>query len=226
VHDFDVILVRNKLTYELCGLSAHKIINFATMLNKLLKENNKRLILASKSPRRQELLGGLDVDFEVKTKDTDESFDESTPLFKVAEIIAEKKALAFKDELQLDEVLITSDTVVIVGDEILGKPKTKIQAFDMLSKLSGKSHFVVTGVCLMSSEKKVLFSDTTKVFFKVLTCDEMNYYIKNYEPFDKAGSYGIQEWIGYIGIDKIEGSYFNVMGLPVDKLYGKLFKMV
>jgi septum formation protein len=196
------------------------------MLNDLLKKNNKRLILASKSPRRQELLKGLDVGFEVKTKDTDESYDESTPLFDVAEVIAGKKALAFRNELKTDEIIITSDTVVIVGDEILGKPKTKIQAFDMLTKLSGKSHFVVTGVCLMSSNKKVVFNDVTKVFFKPLTYDEMNYYIKTYKPFDKAGSYGIQEWIGFIGIDKIEGSYFNVMGLPVDKLYNKLFEML
>jgi septum formation protein len=196
------------------------------MLNNLLKANNKRLILASKSPRRQELLKGLDVDFEVKTKDTDESYHLSTPLFDVAEVIADKKALAFKNELKAEDIIITSDTVVIVENEILGKPKTKIQAFDMLSKLSGKSHFVVTGVCLMSSNKKVLFSDRTKVFFKPLTCDEMNYYIKNYKPFDKAGGYGIQEWIGFIGIDKIEGSYFNVMGLPVDKLYKKLYEII
>ncbi len=196
------------------------------MLNDLLKKNNKRLILASKSPRRQELLKGLDVDFEVRVKDTDESYDINTPLLKIAEVIANKKAEAFTSELAADEILITSDTVVIVDDEVLGKPKTKIQAFDMLSKLSGKSHKVITGVCLMSLEKKILFSDVTKVFFKPLTCDEMNYYIKHYQPFDKAGSYGIQEWIGYVGIDKIEGSYFNVMGLPVDKLYGKLIEMM
>ena len=196
------------------------------MLNDLLKKNNKRLILASKSPRRQELLKGLDVDFEVRVKDTDESYDINTPLLKIAEVIANKKAEAFTSELATDEILITSDTVVIVDDEVLGKPKTKIQAFDMLSKLSGKSHKVITGVCLMSLEKKILFSDVTKVFFKPLTCDEMNYYIKHYQPFDKAGSYGIQEWIGYVGIDKIEGSYFNVMGLPVDKLYGKLIEMM
>ncbi len=196
------------------------------MLNDLLKKNNKRLILASKSPRRQELLKGLDVDFEVRVKDTDESYDINTPLLKIAEVIANKKAEVFTSELAFDEILITSDTVVIVDDEVLGKPKTKIQAFDMLSKLSGKSHKVITGVCLMSLEKKILFSDVTKVFFKPLTCDEMNYYIKHYQPFDKAGSYGIQEWIGYVGIDKIEGSYFNVMGLPVDKLYGKLIEMM
>jgi len=196
------------------------------MLNKILKSKQLKLILASKSPRRQELLKGLDVDFEVKVKDTDESYDINTPLLKIAEVIANKKAEAFKSELAFDEILITSDTVVIVDDEVLGKPKTKIQAFDMLSKLSGKSHKVITGVCLMSLQKKVLFSDVTKVFFKPLTCDEMNYYIKHYQPFDKAGSYGIQEWIGYIAIDKIEGSYFNVMGLPVDKLYGKLIEMM
>lgn len=196
------------------------------MLYQLLKEKNKRLVLASKSPRRQELLKGLDVEFEVRTKETDESYDDSTPLLKVAEVIAEKKALAFEGEIGEDEIIITSDTVVIANNEILGKPKTKIQAFDMLTKLSDNQHLVMTAVCLKSKTKTILFSDVTKVFFKPLTCDEMNYYIKNYKPFDKAGSYGIQEWIGFIGIEKIEGSYFNVMGLPVQKLYGKLYEMM
>jgi len=190
------------------------------MLSELL--NNKKIILASKSPRRKELLAGLDIEFETRTKDVDESYSDTLSTHKVAEFLADKKAKAFKAELQINEIVITSDTVVICEGEILEKPKSKIQAFDMLSKLSGKSHEVVTGVCLMSTEKTELFSDTTRVWFKALSCDEINYYIKKYKPFDKAGSYGIQEWIGFIGIEKIEGTYFNVMGLPVNLLYKKL----
>ena len=192
------------------------------MLSELLK--NKKIILASKSPRRKELLAGLDIEFETRTKDVDESYSDALLTHQVAEFLADKKAKAFQSELQSNEIVITSDTVVICDGEILEKPKSKIQAFDMLSKLSGKSHEVVTGVCLMSLDKKELFSGTTKVWFKELSCDEMNYYIKKYEPFDKAGSYGIQEWIGYVGIEKIEGTYFNVMGLPVNLVYDKLKK--
>ena len=190
------------------------------MLSELLK--NKQIILASKSPRRKELLAGLDIDFKTRIKEVDESYSADLPIHEVAEFLAGKKAKAFESSLQKNEIIITSDTVVICDGEILEKPKTKIQAFDMLSKLSGKSHQVMTGVCLMSTNRIEHFSETTKVWFKELTCDEMSYYIKKYEPFDKAGSYGIQEWIGYIGIDKIEGTYFNVMGLPVNLLYKKL----
>lgn len=190
------------------------------MLSELLQ--NKQIILASKSPRRKELLAGLDIDFETRIKDVDESYAEDLAVDEVAGFLANKKAKAFEPTLKKDEIIITSDTVVICNGEILEKPKSKIQAFDMLSKLSGQSHQVMTGVCLMSTEKTELFSETTKVWFKSLSCEEMNYYIKKYEPFDKAGSYGIQEWIGYIGIDKIEGTYFNVMGLPVNQLYKKL----
>lgn len=190
------------------------------MLSELLQ--NKQIILASKSPRRKELLAGLDIDFETRIKDVDESYAEDLAVDEVAGFLANKKAKAFESTLKKDEIIITSDTVVICNGEILEKPKSKIQAFDMLSKLSGQSHQVMTGVCLMSTDKTELFSETTKVWFKSLSCEEMNYYIKKYEPFDKAGSYGIQEWIGYIGIDKIEGTYFNVMGLPVNQLYKKL----
>lgn len=194
------------------------------MLSELLQ--NKQIILASKSPRRKELLAGLDIDFETRIKDVDESYAEDLAVDEVAGFLANKKAKAFEPTLKKDEIIITSDTVVICNGEILEKPKSKIQAFDMLSKLSGQSHQVMTGVCLMSTEKTELFSETTKVWFKSLSCEEMNYYIKKYEPFDKAGSYGIQEWIGYIGIDKIEGTYFNVMGLPVNQLYKKLKNFV
>ncbi|HIP35343.1 MAG TPA: septum formation protein Maf [Crocinitomix sp.] len=185
-----------------------------------------KLVLASKSPRRQELLKGLDIDFSVRVKDADESYNLSIPLLNVAEVIAENKAKAFVNEIKNNEIVITADTVVIVNNQILGKPKTKIQAFDMLSKLSNGWHKVVTGVCLQSKTDKKVFSAVTNVHFKPLTCDEMNYYLKKYKPFDKAGSYGIQEWIGFIGIDKIEGSYFNVMGLPVHLVFKKLLEIV
>lgn len=194
------------------------------MLSELLKE--KKIILASKSPRRKELLAGLDIEFETRIKEVDESYSSDIATHKVAEFLADKKARAFQSELQNNEIIITSDTIVISDGEILEKPKSKKQAFEMLSKLSGKSHDVITGVCLMSLDKTELFSEITKVWFKELTSDEINYYIKKYEPFDKAGSYGIQEWIGYIGIEKIEGTYFNVMGLPVNLLYNKLQKFV
>lgn len=192
------------------------------MLSDILK--NKKIILASKSPRRKELLAGLDIEFETRTKDVDESYSSDIEKIKVAEYLAQKKADAFDEELNENEIVITSDTVVICNDEILEKPTSKIHAFDMLSKLSANEHKVVTGVCIISKNKTVLFSDVTKVWFKELSCEELNYYIKKYEPFDKAGSYGIQEWIGYIGIHKIEGTYFNVMGLPVNKLYENLKK--
>jgi len=191
------------------------------MLSQILK--NKTIILGSKSPRRKELLAGLGFNFEVRTKDVEESYPETISKLKVAEFLAEKKAIAFEEELTENDIIITSDTIVICEGEILGKPKNKIFAFDMLSRLSGKTHKVITGVCIKSKHKTIIFSDTTKVWFKELSCDEMNYYIKNYKPFDKAGSYGIQEWIGYIGIQKIEGTYFNVMGLPVNLLYKELY---
>ncbi len=155
-------------------------------------------------------------------KDVDESYSDALPPLSVAEFLAEKKATAFKDELKKDDILITSDTVVLCNNEILEKPKTEKDAFEMLSKLSGHVHEVVTGVCVMSINQTELFSESTKVWFKVLTAEEINYYIEKYQPYDKAGSYGIQEWIGYIGIEKIEGTYFNVMGLPVNQLYKKL----
>ena len=183
---------------------------------------NKKVILASKSPRRKELLAGLNIEFETRPKEVHESYSVDIDVHHVAEFLADKKAKAFQSELKENEIIITSDTVVICDGEILEKPKSESEAFDMLSKLSGKSHEVITGVCLMTLDKKELFSEITKVWFKELSIDEINYYIKKNEPYDKAGSYGIQEWIGYIGIEKIEGTYFNVMGLPVNLLYSKL----
>jgi len=191
------------------------------MLSELLK--HKTLILGSKSPRRKELLEGLGLTFETRVKEVEETFSIDIDQYKVAEFLANKKANAFTNELTKEDIIITSDTIVLCDGEILGKPNDAKDAFEMLTKLSGKSHQVITGVCLKSIEKTITFSDTTKVWFKSLTSDEINFYIKTYQPFDKAGSYGIQEWIGYVGIEKIEGTYFNVMGLPVNLLYKRLY---
>lgn len=183
------------------------------------------IILASNSPRRQELLRKLGVMFTVRVKETDEYFPADMPAEEVAQYLAEQKANTFREELQ-HEVIITADTTVVLEDDVLNKPADAAEAYEMLKRLSGKAHKVITGVCLLSKHEgqpiKTSFSDTTSVYFSQLTDDEINYYISNYKPFDKAGSYGIQEWIGMIGIEKIEGSYYNVMGLPVEKLYKHL----
>ena len=177
------------------------------------------LILASQSPRRQELFKAMDLDFQVMAKPVDESFPKNISVEKTAEYLAEKKAEAFDfSELPTNAKLIACDTVVIIDDEILGKPETFDEAFSMLSKLSGRKHAVITGVCIKTAEGKKLFSETTFVHFKDLTDEQIRYYIEIYKPFDKAGAYGIQEWIGLVGIEKIEGCYYNVMGLPTARL--------
>jgi septum formation protein len=181
-----------------------------------------KLILASQSPRRQQLLQQLGYTFEIRLKETDETVPTHLPAHQVSMFLAEKKANTFMNDLKDKELLITADTIVIIENEILNKPHNYEEAFQMLTKLSGKVHEVITGFCLTSLEKQVTLSDTTKVFFKPLTAFEIDFYIKNYHPFDKAGSYGAQDWIGMVGITRIEGSYFNVMGLPVHKLYGAL----
>lgn len=192
------------------------------MLENIKKYN---VVLASKSPRRQELLKGLGVDFTVMTKDVDESYPSKLPPIDVAPYLSWKKAKAFEDqELPDDFMVITADTVVIAGDEILGKPKDRDDALRMLSLLSGKTHRVVTGVTIHTKETSKTFSVVSKVIFDLLDCQEIEYYVDNYRPFDKAGAYGIQEWIGYIGVSGVEGSYFNVMGLPTHKLYKVLKK--
>ena len=196
------------------------LVKHKYMLSELLKR--KTIILGSKSPRRKELLEGLGITFETRTKNVEETFPSDIEQYEVAGYLAEKKASAFTNELTETDIIITSDTIVLCNGEILGKPKDKQDAFEMLTKLSGKSHQVITGVCLKSTKKTDIFSDTTTVWFKPLTSEEINYYIEKYKPFDKAGSYGIQEWIGYVGIEKIEGTYFNVMGLPVNLLYKKI----
>ncbi len=182
-----------------------------------------RIILASNSPRRRELLAGLGLDFEVRVlPDIDESYPASLPVTETAEYIAEKKAAAYKQTMAADELIITADTVVIVDGEVLGKPADAAEARSMLQKLSGKTHQVITGVCLTTRRQTVHFSVETDVTFKQLSDDEMSYYITKYKPFDKAGAYGIQEWIGYIGCTGLRGSYYNVMGLPVQRIYTEL----
>ncbi len=180
-----------------------------------------KLILASNSPRRHELLKGLDLDFEVRVKKgVGEKYPEDLPAEKVPEYISKEKAAAY--DIQEGETLLTADTVVILNGEIMGKPKDAAEAKEMLLKLSGHTHHVVTGVSITTREKQVSFSDTTAVTFRDLTDEEIDYYIEHYKPFDKAGAYGVQEWIGYIGVTRIEGSFYNVMGLPVERVYEAL----
>ena len=187
------------------------------MLSNLKKYH---IILASKSPRRQELLRGMGVDLEILTKETPENYPADLPLDEVPEYLSLQKSLAFKDnELPADYLLITSDTVVICGSEILGKPKDWEDASRMLQLLSGKTHHVVTGVTVRSAEKTESFAVRSNVTFARLDDEEIDYYIEHCKPFDKAGAYGIQEWIGYVGISGLEGSFYNVMGLPTRKLY-------
>jgi septum formation protein len=185
-------------------------------------KTNKKIILGSKSPRRKELLEGICVDFSIRTKDTDESFPESLNVIEVPLFIANNKALALIDDLSNDEIVICADTVVIVEETILGKPLDEKDAVYMLKLLSGKTHQVITGVVIASKIKNKSFSVTTEVTFKDLSDDEIKFYIENYKPYDKAGGYGIQEWIGYIGVTSIKGSYFNVVGLPIHEVYHEL----
>jgi septum formation protein len=187
------------------------------------KEDTYHIILASKSPRRQQLLAGMDIEFEIITKDTDEDFPDDMPLDKVAAYLCEKKADAF-DELELPEnyLLITADTVVVVDGIILNKPADEAEAVSMLQQLSGNCHEVITGICLRSAKYKKVFSEQSRVQFGHLDVEEIQHYVKQYQPFDKAGAYGIQEWIGYVGIRSIEGSFYNVMGLPTHRLFHEL----
>lgn len=179
-----------------------------------------KIILASNSPRRKELLGGLGIDFEVRTlQGIDESYPESLKGEDIPMYISEKKADAYKASMADDELIITADTIVYDQGQVLGKPKDAESAKAMLQQLSGHSHEVITGVSVVTKGKTVRFASTSKVFFDVLTDEEIDYYVQTYKPFDKAGAYGIQEWIGFIGVTRLEGSYFNVMGLPIQRLY-------
>lgn len=184
-----------------------------------------QLVLGSKSPRRQELLKGMGFDFVIRTQDSDESYPDSLTLDEVAEYIARQKANVLQNTLTEKELLICSDTAVIIDNQFLAKPSDRDDAILMLAKLSGKTHKVITGVHLATSTNQWSFSDTTFVTFSSLTSQEIDYYVDQYKPYDKAGSYGIQEWIGYIGIEKMNGSYFNVMGLPTAKLWKELTRL-
>lgn len=184
---------------------------------------NYHVLLASNSPRRRELLGGLGIPFEVKVlPDIEESYPKDLPVSQIAEYIATEKAAAYREQMADDDLIITADTVVIACDEVMGKPVDASDARRMLKKLSGVTHQVTTGVCLTTKTKQHHFSVTTDVTFKTLTDEEINHYIEVYKPFDKAGAYGIQEWIGYVGVTCLHGSYFNVMGLPVQRIYNEL----
>jgi septum formation protein len=182
------------------------------------------LILASQSPRRKSLLKAMDLDFQVMTKPVDEDYPPTLPAESIAEYLAEKKADAFDfAELPKETTLIACDTTVIIDNQLLEKASTPEEATAMLKKLSGRQHSVMTGVCIRTATKKTLFSETTVVHFKPLTDEQIRYYVDAYKPFDKAGAYGIQEWIGLVGISRIEGCYYNVMGLPAARLMAELF---
>jgi len=193
------------------------------MINCRLK--GRHISLASQSPRRQYLLKELGLDFEIRGTLVNEDYPPGLQPTEIARFLAELKARSF-DGSRLDEkdIIITADTIVSLGDEILGKPSGYYEAVVMLQKLSGRMHDVITAVCLKSSKKQHIFHVQSSVYFKELSLEEIEYYIDNFQPFDKAGGYGIQEWIGYIGINRIEGSFFNVMGLPVKELYEQLLK--
>ena len=185
--------------------------------------NKYHVVLASNSPRRKELLEGLGIEFEVRTmKGIDESWPEELQGEDIPKHISHKKAEAYLPTLKSDELLITADTIVYLNGQVMGKPKDADDAKVMLRMLAGRTHEVITGVTLATREKQTTFGVTSLVTFAELTDEEIDYYIAHYRPFDKAGAYGIQEWIGYIGVTRLEGSYFNVMGLPVQRLYTEL----
>ena len=187
---------------------------------------NYRIFLASNSPRRKELLSGLGIPFEVRVNgDIDESYPSDLPPEAIPLHISRKKAAAYLQTMSADELIITADTVVVASGEILGKPVDASDAHRMLRLLSGTTHQVITGVCLTTTDHQVAFAVTTDVTFKDLSDEEIHYYIDHYRPYDKAGAYGIQEWIGYIGVTGLHGSYFNVRGLPIQRIYEELRKM-
>lgn len=187
------------------------------MVLKNLEKYN--LILASASPRRQQLMTDLGLTFEVKPADVDEFYPENLGMTAIPEYLAQLKADALNGSMGENDLIITADTIVWKDDKVLGKPVDHQEAFDMLKSLSGSQHQVITGMHLQSKSKKISFHAVTEVWFDELTDDEINFYIDKYKPYDKAGAYGIQEWIGFVGIYKIEGSFYNVMGLPIHKLY-------
>ena len=198
-------------------------LSVGNMLDNLKKY---KVVLASNSPRRKELLSGLGIDYEVKTlPDIDESFPEGLSEVETATYIARAKADVYRNIMQPDELIITADTIVWLDGEVMGKPVDGEDARRMLRALSGKTHQVITGVCLMTLDSQKAFATVTDVTFCHLSEEEIDYYVERYRPMDKAGSYGIQEWIGFVGVESISGSYFNVMGLPIQRLYTELKKL-
>jgi septum formation protein len=194
--------------------------------NMLENLNKYRIILASNSPRRKELLSGLGIQYEVKTlPDIDESYPEGLDGMEIPAFIARSKADAYRAVMQPDELIITADTIVWLDGNVMGKPKDAEEAREMLRALSGQTHQVITGVCLTTAVYQKAFATMTDVTFATLSEEEIAYYVERYSPMDKAGSYGIQEWIGFIGVESISGSYFNVMGLPIQRLYTELKKL-
>lgn len=193
----------------------------------MMDTKGKKIILASNSPRRKELLGGLDIEFTVDTGNTfEEVYDPATPHERIPEVLSEGKSYGFHRALEANEILITSDTLVLCGERVMGKPHSREEAIDMLRCLSGREHKVITAITLRDCGRCTTTSDTAIVYFKELTDNEIEYYIDQYKPFDKAGAYGIQEWIGYAGIGRIEGSYFTIMGLPVHLVYKELLNFI
>lgn len=186
------------------------------------KLKNYNIILASGSPRRQQFFKDLDINFEIRLKETEEVYPDDLKSIEIPEFLSNLKANAFEDELQSNDLLITSDTIVWLNNKALGKPKDYNDAFQILKTISGNTHEVITAVCFKSKAKTTIISEITKVTFNNLTDEMIHYYLENYKPYDKAGSYGIQDWIGIIGVSKIEGSYANVMGLPTDKVFNFL----
>lgn len=193
------------------------------MLKNKLKKY--KLILASGSPRRQQFLKDLDLDFEIRLKEIEEIYPSELKASAITDYLAELKASAFEGELQPNEILITSDTIVWHNDKALGKPKDEADAFAILKSLSNTTHEVITSVCFKTAAETTVLNELTKVTFNELSDEAISYYLENYKPYDKAGAYGIQEWIGFIGVSKIEGSYANVMGMPTDKVYEYLSKL-
>jgi len=189
------------------------------------KFKNKNIILASVSPRRQELFKELRVPFSIQIKSVEEKYPSNLKEEEITNYLAVLKANAFENKLTENDLVITADTIVWYQNKALEKPRDEQHAIEMLQQLSGTSHKVITSICLKTFKTQKVFFDVTTVHFKEFTDEEINFYVKNYKPFDKAGAYGIQEWIGFIGVTKLEGSYFNVMGLPVHKLYEEMLKM-
>lgn len=192
----------------------------------MINLNNHNIILASGSPRRQQFFKELGIDFEIRLKQVKEEYPERLKHFEISDYLAQLKALPFKNDLKYNDILITSDTIVWHNNQALGKPKSEQDAFNMIQSLSNSTHEVITSVCFTTTKLQKTVNAVTKVSFKRLTISEIDYYIQTCKPFDKAGSYGIQEWIGQIGITKIEGSYFNVVGLPTHLLYKTLNSLI